>query len=117
VDYAAVRPRLQRVRAFAAAIVAVGFAAGALLGNPSSWLPAALSVAILIHAALRGRVAHSILETVVIDAACIAIGFGVFDHGHVGLIAGVAYLIATAITFGGIVAVIAALGTLAVPFR
>jgi signal transduction histidine kinase len=52
------------------------------------------------------------VEPLILDAACIALGFGVFAHGHVGLVAGVAYLIALAITFGGIIAVFAALGML-----
>jgi signal transduction histidine kinase len=113
VEYAGIRLRLQRVRAVAAGTIAAGFAAGYVLGVTSAWFPAAAAGIAMVHALVRGRMPHRPIEPLIVDALFIAIGLGIVVHGHVALIAGIAYLIAVAITFGGIVEVIGALSVVA----
>ncbi len=111
VDYGAIRPWLQRVRAVAALTVGIASSIGVLLDVPGAVFSAALAFAVMIHAMTRGRIPHSPIEPLVIDAVAIALGLGGSDHAHSSLIAAAAYLIAASITFGGISTLIWALGT------
>lgn len=88
----------------------IAFAVAIVLGVTSAWFPMALTAIVALHAFVRGRMEHSLVEPLMIDAICIALGLGAVAHGHVALVAGIAYLIAIAITFGGIVEVIITLG-------
>lgn len=110
-DYGEIRPWLQRVRSIAAGVVAAACGVGVLIDVPASWLPTAMAIVVMIHAQTRGRMRHSPIEPLVVDAVAIAFGLGVSDHAHTALVAAAAYLIAAAITFGGITATIAALSS------
>jgi signal transduction histidine kinase len=114
VDYSSLRSRLQMVRAIAAGVVLLSFAAGIILGVPSAWIPATAAGVVLVHALVRGRRDHSILESLLVDAVCIALGLGIQTHGHIAIVAAIAYLIVMAITFGGGAITIETLATFAV---
>lgn len=108
-DYASIRGRLQRVRVVAIVVIAAAFGTGMVLGVESAWLPTVAAGFAAIHAVVRIRTRHSIVESLVVDAVFIIVGFSVLEHAHVALVAAIAYLIALGITFGGISATIAAL--------
>lgn len=114
VDYAIIRRRLQRVRAVFAATIAAASVGGLLTDVSGAWLPAVLAGAVLLHALVRGLMPHSAAEWLVIDAFAIATGLWIAEDPHAGLIAAAAYLIAAAITFGGVVPTILTLLTFAV---
>jgi signal transduction histidine kinase len=104
VDYSAVYPWLQRVRALAAAIFLVTSLIAGFAAVPGSWYTLGLAALVVLHALLRSFSPHSPLETLLVDAVTIAIGLGLTEHAHTGLVAAAAYLIAASITFGGFVA-------------
>ena len=111
VDYAAIRPWMQRVRAVAAATIGGAALISIILDVPGAEFPAFAALAVVIHALVRGRAVHSPVEPLMIDAVAIAVGVGGSDHAHTPLIAAAAYLIAASITFGGISTLIWAMGT------
>ncbi len=101
VDYGPIRPWIQRVRAGAAAIVAIACAVGAFLGVPLAWVPTAAAGIIVVHALTRGRSTATPMESLVVDAICTVAGLSIVEHADVALIAAASYFIAAAITFGG----------------
>jgi signal transduction histidine kinase len=101
VKYGPNRLWFQRVRAGAAAVILAACGIGALTGLPYVYIPAGSALAVLVHALTRGRVAHGVLETLLVDAAAIAVGASAGGPARLSLVAAAAYLIATAITFGG----------------
>ncbi len=111
VDYAVVRPWLQRVRVVAAATIGVAALIAVLLNVPGAEFTAGAAAAVMAHALVRGRAAHSPVEPLVIDATAIALGVGISDHAHTPLVAAAAYLVAASITFGGISTLIWTLST------
>lgn len=92
-------------------VIALASWAGAAFDVPSAWFPATLASLATVHAIVRTKTPHSIIEPLVLDAVFIALGLGVAEHGHVGLVAGIAYLIALSMTFGGATAAMVTLGT------
>lgn len=111
VDYGEVRPSLQRVRAVAAATIAVAYAVGATLDVPGAWFPALMASIVLVHAITRGRTEHQPMEPLILDAVVIALGLGATGDAQVPLVAAVAYLIAASVTFGSLSSLLATLAT------
>ena len=111
VDYLEIRPWLQQIRAGAAFIIFAASAIGMYFGASGAWLPAALALAVTVHALVRARMPHSPTEVLVIDAIAVSMGLGVSDYTQAPLIAAVAYLIAASLTFGGLKALLWALGS------
>ena len=102
VDYQDIRVSLQHVRVGAASIIFTASAISVYFDVPGASVSAALALAVMIHAFVRSRMPHSPTEVLVVDAIAISMGLGAGDHASAPLIAGVAYLIAASLTFGGL---------------
>ncbi len=102
VDYGGVFPWVQRVRVGAALTILVTAAICGLLRVPGAIFPMTLAAVVAVHAGLRISRPHSPTEVLLIDAIVIGVGLGATLQTQAPLVAAAAYLIAGAITFGGL---------------
>jgi signal transduction histidine kinase len=114
VDYGEIFPWLQRVRVGAALTILAAATVVGYMRVPGALFPMALAAIVAIHAGVRITKSHSPTEVLVVDAIAIAIGLGVTAQTHAPLIAAAAYLIAAAITFGGLPSLFWALSSFAI---
>jgi len=102
VEYREIYPRLQRVRTVGAVTIVAISIWGAFLAIPYWWLPATAGAVAAGHAVVRNRIPDSGLESLLVDVVAAVVGLGLSSHAHIGYVAVAAYIIAGAVTFAGL---------------